>query len=91
MFTLEVTLRGNPNPVIIQRKEEEAADQLYQQILTTLQQGEPQFLELTCDRTGKRAIVLTPEICAAQLTPKAGATAVAGPRTGFMAQIDANA
>lgn len=85
MYTLELVFRGNPAPIVVQVKEENDAEQRYQQILSALQAGQPQTLELTCDRTSKRVCVLTQELASVQLTPKAGSISPMGTRTGFVA------
>lgn len=84
MYTLELIFRGNPAPIVIQIKEDEAAEQRYQQVLAAIQAGKPQTLELTCDRTSKKVFVLTQELASVQLTPRAGSVSPMGTRTGFV-------
>lgn len=88
MYTLELIFRGNPAPLVIQIKEDEAAEQRYQQALAALKGGKPTTLELTCDRTSKRVFVLTQELAAVQLTPKAGSISPMGARTGFVSAAE---
>jgi hypothetical protein len=88
MYTIELMLKGNPAMLSVQRKDEESANEIYQQLLTAVQKGHPQVLELSCDRTGKKLVILSPEICVVQLTPKAGATSPMGTRPGFLAQVE---
>ncbi len=85
MYTLELIFRGNPAPIVIQVKEDETAEQRYQQVLEAIKAGKPETLELTCDRTSKKVFVLTQELASVQLTPKAGAVSPIGTRTGFVA------
>lgn len=85
MYTLELIFRSNPAPAVIQVKEEEAAEQCYQQVLGAIQSGQPETLELTCDRTSKKVFVRTQELASVQLTPKAGSISPMGARTGFVA------
>lgn len=87
MYTLELTLKGNSAPLVLQQKEESQAQDLYQKIRNALETGAPRLLELTCERTGKTVAVLTQEMTAVQLTPKAGSGSVAT-RPGFLAQMD---
>jgi hypothetical protein len=87
MYTLELTLKGNPAPLVLQQKEESQAQDLYHKIRNALETGTPRLLDLTCDRTGKTMAVLTQDMIAVQLTPKAGSGAVAV-RPGFLAQMD---
>lgn len=84
MYTLEVMLRGNPAPLAIQRKEENSALALYQQIVTAIKQSTPSIVELTCDKTGRQLSVLTQEIAAVQIAAKDGATQTLN-RPGFVA------
>ena len=60
VYVIELALRMSPMPVSVQRKESEAAEALYQQVRTALEQGQPRLLELTCEKVeGKRLSVLT--------------------------------
>ncbi|MFS8810631.1 hypothetical protein NW814_08875 [Synechococcus sp. R65.1] len=86
MYTLELLLKGNPAPIVIHQKEEEAANRAYQSVVEALRNGSPQSLELTCDRTGKKVFLLTAELCGVQMTSKSG-TAPMGVRPGFLAQL----
>jgi hypothetical protein len=71
MYTIEVTLRGTPLALAVQRKESDDAQALYQKILTALQSSTPQLLELTCEReTDKKIGVLSSEISAVQMSDK---------------------
>ncbi|MGF1601295.1 MAG: hypothetical protein ACFCU8_04620 [Thermosynechococcaceae cyanobacterium] len=71
MYTIEVTLRGTPLALAVQRKEAEEAQALYQTILKALQAPTSQLLELTCDReTDKKIGVLSSEISAVQVSDK---------------------
>ena len=59
----------------VQRKESEAAEALYQQVRTALEQGQPRLLELTCEKVeGKRLSVLTSDLLAVQIYEKTAAT-----------------
>ncbi len=74
-------------PLGIMRKEEDSANQIYQDILKAIQKGDPQMLELSCEKTGRKLSVVAQEITAVQMTPKTGAASVGGARTGFVAQV----
>lgn len=85
MFTIDVMLKFAPLPLSVQRKTEEEAEALYQQIHEAMKSGTPQLLELTCDRqTEKKVCVLTSEICALQVSEKSGG-ATSGKQPGFFA------
>ena len=83
VYVIELALRMSPMPVSVQRKERDAAEAVYQQVRTTLEQGEPRLLELTCEKVdGKRLSVLTSEILAVQIYEKTAATS-GSKRPGF--------
>ena len=84
MFIIDLTLKGSPLALSIQRKEATAAEALYQEILTALRATSPQVLELTCEREPEKKIgILSSEISAVQLSEKAGAAASGRPATFF--------
>ena len=75
VYVIELALRMSPMPVSVQRKESEAAEALYQQVRTALEQGQPRLLELTCEKVeGKRLSVLTSDLLAVQIYEKTAAT-----------------
>lgn len=83
MFTIELMLRGTPLVLSVQRKEAEAAEALYQQILKAMNSESPEILELTCDRQSEKKIgVLSSDISAVQIADKSG-TAASGRPAGF--------
>ena len=83
VYVIELALRMSPMPVSVQRKERDAAEAVYQQVRTTLEQGQPRLLELTCEKVdGKRLSVLTNDILAVQIYEKTAATS-GSKRPGF--------
>ena len=83
VYVIELALRMSPMPVSVQRKERDAAEAVYQQVRTTLEQGQPRLLELTCEKVdGKRLSVLISEILAVQIYEKTAATS-GSKRPGF--------
>jgi len=83
VYVIELALRMSPIPVSVQRKERDAAEAVYQQVRTTLEQGQPRLLELTCEKVdGKRLSVLTSDILAVQIYEKTAATS-GSKRPGF--------
>ena len=83
VYVIELALRMSPMPVSVQRKERDAAEAVYQQVRTTLEQGQPRLLELTCEKVdGKCLSVLTSEILAVQIYEKTAATS-GSKRPGF--------
>jgi hypothetical protein len=74
MFTIDLTLKGTGMALSVQRKEAEAAEALYQQLLNALRTGGSAVVELTCDKQPEKKIaILSSEISAVQLSDKAAA------------------
>jgi hypothetical protein len=85
MFTIDITLKNTPLPISIQRKEAEAAEALYQEILAAMGENKPRILELTCEKEeGKKVAVISDQISAVIVGPKSGASAT-GRVPGFFA------
>lgn len=88
MFVIDITLKNTPLSLSVQRKTEEGAKALYQQILDAVRSGNPTLLELTCEQqVGKTIGVLTGEISAVQLAEK-GTAAASGRPPGFFAIVE---
>ena len=74
LYVIELAIKMSPMPISVQRKEQPAAEALYQQVRQTLEQGQPRLLELTCEKVeGKRVSVLSSEILAVQIYEKTAA------------------
>ena len=83
MYTVELILKSNPIALSVQRKEQENAEALYQQIVSAIADGNTKVLELTCEKQeGKKVTVLTSEISAIQVSEKSGASSNMG--AGFI-------
>jgi hypothetical protein len=73
----------NPLPVSVQRKELADAEAIYQQVRQCLQKGQPQLLELSCEKVeDKKVTVLASEVIGVQLYEKTAATG-GSKRPGF--------
>ena len=85
MYSLELTIKLSPLPLIVQRKEHGDAKRLYSEVIDTIQKGNQRLLELTCEKVeDKRITVLVSEIIAVQIYEK---TSSAGSkRPGFSFQ-----
>jgi hypothetical protein len=84
MYILEITLKGTPAGLMVQKKEEADATAAYQQVLAAMRSAATeQLLELTCDhQSGKKVSVFNTAICAVQVYEKnAGGTS--GRTPGF--------
>ena len=59
VYVIELAIKMSPMPVSVQRKDQAAAEALYQQVRQTMEQGQPRLLELHCEKMeGKRVSVL---------------------------------
>ena len=71
MFVVELSLKLSPMPVAVQRKEQAAAEDLYQQVKQAMESGHPRLLELTCEKDeSKRVSLLSSEVVATQTYEK---------------------
>jgi hypothetical protein len=85
MFTIDIVLQDIPLPISVQRKESEAADSLYQDLLQTMRSGSSDLVELTCDKDEDKKVALKGNmICAISITKKSGGMAE-GRVPGFFA------
>jgi hypothetical protein len=86
MYILEITLKGTPAGLTIQKKEEGEANNAYQQVLSAMRSGSSdQLLEMTCDhQSGKKVAVFGNAICAVQMYEKTAGGA-SGRTPGFFA------
>lgn len=84
MFTIDLTLKNTAFPLSVQRKSSEEAEAVYQQITAAMRSGNPDILELTCDRQAeKRVAIRANDISGVQLSQK-DSTATGRP-PGFFA------
>ncbi|MEB3182144.1 MAG: hypothetical protein VKL59_24375 [Nostocaceae cyanobacterium] len=85
MYTINLTIKNTPFPVAVERKTEEDAEALYQQILAAMRTGDPDILELTSEgKVEKKMAVRASEISGVQVSQKDGAAATGRP-PGFFA------
>ena len=86
MYSLELTIKLSPLPLIVQRKEHGDAKRLYSEVIDTIQKGNQKFLELTCEKVeDKKITVLVSEIIAVQIYEKTSSGG-GGKRPGFSLQ-----
>lgn len=87
MFTIDVILQDLPLPISVQRKEAEAAEALYQEILKAMNAESSELFELTCEKEeAKKVTIKTNRICAVSVNKKSGSMAE-GRVPGFFAAI----
>jgi hypothetical protein len=87
MYTIEITLKTNPMPLTVERKELADAETLFKKVEDSLKTFTATWLELTCEKQPEKKItVLSTEISAVQIADKSGGSA-AGKITGFGALL----
>lgn len=87
MFTIDIVLQDIPLPIQVQRKEAEAAENLYQQIMNAMRSGSGDLIELTCDKDEEKKVAVKGNlICAISVNKKSGGMAE-GRVPGFFATV----
>jgi hypothetical protein len=85
MFTIDIIVKYVPVPLSVQRKTEEDAIAVYNQVLDMMRSDTPQLLELHCEKMpDKKVAILSSEISAVQISQKSGTTTTGRP-PGFVA------
>lgn len=70
----------------VQRKTQEGADAVYQQVMDAIRSGSPALLELTCEQqVGKKIAVMVSELSGVQVAEKSGSGTSSGRVPGFFA------
>ena len=86
MYSLELTIKLSPLPLIVQRKEHGDAKRLYSEVIDIIKKGNQRLLELTCEKVeDKRITVLVSEIIAVQIYEKTSSSG-SSKRPGFSLQ-----
>ena len=71
VYSIELTIKLSPLPLIVQRKEHGDAKRLYSEVIDIIQKGNQRLLELTCEKVeDKKITVLLSEIIAVQIYEK---------------------
>lgn len=79
MYTIEVMMKGSSMALAVQKKEEQDAHSLYQQLTDAQNTGNPTVIEMTCDKDdGKKVSVRTQEVVAVQVSEKSSGTGASG-------------
>ena len=90
MFTIDVVLQHIPLPVSVQKKEQEAAESLYQQILDAMRSGSSDLIELTCDKEEDKKVAIKANLVSAVSINKKSGGMAEGRVPGFFAATAAN-
>ena len=86
MYSIELTIKLSPLPLIVQRKKHEDAQRLYAEVIDCIQKGNQRLLELTCEKVeDKKITVLVSEIIAVQIYEKTSSSGTSK-RPGFSLQ-----
>ena len=86
MYSIELTIKLSPLPLIVQRKGHGDAKRLYSELIDTIQKGNQRLIELTCEKVeGKKMTVLVSEIIAVQIYEKTSSSG-GSKRPGFSLQ-----
>ena len=85
MYCIELTIKLSPMPLIVQRKEQRDAQQLFSEVLDAIHKGNHKLLELNCEKIeDKKIAVLVSEISAVQIYEKTSSSTSKPP--GFSLQ-----
>ena len=80
MYSIELTIKLSPLPLIVQRKAHGDAKRLYSEVVDTIQKGNQSLLELTCEKVeDKKITVLVSEIIAVQIYEKTSSSGTSKP------------
>ena len=86
MYSIELTIKLSPFPLIVHRKEYGDAQRLYSELIDTIKKGNQRLIELTCQKVeGKKITVLVSEIIAVQIYEKTSSSG-GSKRPGFSLQ-----
>jgi hypothetical protein len=86
MYIIDLVMKNTPSMLSIQRKTEEDAQAVYQQVVEALKSGNPTILELTCEQqVGKKITVMVSEVSAVQIAEKSSGGMGSGRTPGFFA------
>ena len=86
MYSIELTIKLSPLPLIVQRKVQEDAKRLYSEVKESIQKNNQRLIELTCEKVeDKKITVLVSEIIAVQIYEKTSSSG-SSKRPGFSFQ-----
>ena len=86
MYSIELTIKLSPLPLIVQRKQQGDAQRLYAEVIDSIQKGNQRLIELTCEKVeDKKITVLVSEIIAVQIYEKTSSSG-SSKRPGFSLQ-----
>ena len=84
VFTVEISLKRNPLPLTVQRREQADAEALLQTLGGAITSQRPELLHLSCDTSSERKILLlSDEIAAVQMYERSSGSSGRTRRPGF--------
>ena len=84
MYCIELTIKLNPLPLVVQRKDHGDAQRLYSAVIDSIKKGNQRLLELTCEKVeDKKITVLVSEISAVQIYEKTSSSSSKRPGFSF--------
>jgi len=87
MFTIDIVLQDIPLPISVQRKESEAAESLYQQLLQVMRSGSSDLVELTCEKDEDKKVALKGNLISGISLNKRSGGMAEGRVPGFFASL----
>tara|TARA_B100000700_G_C14840989_1_gene759228 strand:- start:12 stop:275 length:264 start_codon:yes stop_codon:yes gene_type:complete len=83
VYCIELSIKLNPIPFVLQRKKFEDAQKLYAAIIESMKKSNERFIELTCEKVeDKKITLLVNEIIAVQIYEKTSSSG-GSKRPGF--------
>ncbi len=89
MHTIDIVVRNTALPISIERKETDAAEQVYQQILSAMNSDSPKVLELTCEKQEDKKVAIVSSAIAAVIVSQKTGGAASGRAAGFFSTATA--
>jgi len=84
VYCIELTIKLNPLPLVVQRKDHGDAQRLYSEVVDSIRKGNERLLELTCEKVeDKKITVLVSEIIAVQIYEKTSSSTSKRPGFSF--------
>ncbi|MCY4054766.1 MAG: hypothetical protein OXF25_08450 [Cyanobacteria bacterium MAG CAR3_bin_5] len=84
MFTVEISLKRNPLPLTVQRRQQADAEALLQTLGGAMTSQRSQLLHLNCDTSSERKILLlSDEIASVQMYERSSGSSGRARRPGF--------
>ncbi len=86
MYSIELTIKLSPLPLVVQRKKQEDAQRLYSELIDQMKKANQKLVEITCEKlVEKKIAVLVSEIIAVQIYEKTNSSG-SSKRPGFSIQ-----